>query len=164
MNTGYTLPAFIQRPLEHPAIMINTIDYFVYSLWQSLTLQNNNILEYTKLQELADYKINVIQKLKFVMGREGETVWEKEIVLVTSIFSFTNNVFKTFLFQICEKLGLCGNHTTLSFNKPLENGKTLWVKKKMLKTSIFTSSHIAFNPLTHYHAIPTFDDPGKEVI
>ena len=94
------------------------------------SLQNNNILEYTKLQELADYKINVIQKLKFVMGREGETVWEKEKVLVTSIFSFTNNVFKTFLFQICEKLGLCGNHTTPSFNKPLEKPLENIVGKK----------------------------------
>ena len=30
-------------------------------------------------------------------------------MLVTSIFSFSHNVFLNFLFQTCEKSGLCGN-------------------------------------------------------
>ena len=37
-----------------------------------------------------------------------ENIVEKEKMLVTSIFSFTHNVFKRLLFQGHEKLGLCG--------------------------------------------------------
>ena len=35
-----------------------------------------------------------------------KTLWEKEKMLVTSIFSFSCNVFKRLPFQGCEKLGL----------------------------------------------------------
>ena len=56
-------------------------------------LPNDQILASTKLKGFADDKINVTQKLKFVLGRVEKLV-EKEKTLVTSIFSFSNNAFK----------------------------------------------------------------------
>ena len=37
-----------------------------------------------------------------------KTSWEKEKMLVTSIFSFSHNVFKSLLLRGCKKSGLCG--------------------------------------------------------
>ena len=52
---------------------------------------------WSKLKASAD-KIKVTKILKFVFGRE-ETWWEEEKMLVTSIFTFSLNVFKRLLFQ-----------------------------------------------------------------
>ena len=57
-------------------------------------LPNNKIWDLSKLEALADDKINVIEKLKIVIGRV-KTMWEKEKMLVTSIFSFSHNVGKS---------------------------------------------------------------------
>ena len=51
-------------------------------------------------------KKNVIKKLKLDMGRVEKG--EKEKMLVTSIFSFSHNIFKRHLPQGLEKSGLCG--------------------------------------------------------
>ena len=42
------------------------------------------------------------------MGQKKKPLWEKEKMLVTSIFSFSHNVFKRLLFQHHLMLGLCG--------------------------------------------------------
>ena len=42
----------------------------------------------------------------------GKTLWEKGKMLVTSIFSFSHNVFKRLLFQGREKSGLFGKELT----------------------------------------------------
>ena len=61
----------------------------------------DKILDWSKFKASADDKI-LTQKLKFVTGRI-ENMREKKKMLVTSIFSFSHNVFTNFL------LGLCGN-------------------------------------------------------
>ena len=55
-----------------------------------LTLPNDKILDWTKLKALADDKINMIEKMK--------TLWEKEKMLVTSIYFILYNVLKKLLF------------------------------------------------------------------
>ena len=55
-------------------------------------LPNNNILGLYKLKAFADDKINVIENFELVLWR-NKTLWEKEKMLVTSIFAFSNNVF-----------------------------------------------------------------------
>ena len=55
-------------------------------------------MDWSKLKAFADDKSNLNEKLKFVLGRV-ETMLEKEKMLVTSIFSFSNNVFKRLLFE-----------------------------------------------------------------
>ena len=85
------------------------------------SLPNDKISDFYKLEAIADNKRNVTQKLKFAVERveniagEGEnagyqhfllfpecfpkTLWEKEKMLVTSIFSFFHIVFKRLLPQ-----------------------------------------------------------------
>ena len=48
------------------------------------------------MKAFAEDKRNVTEKFKFDSGRI-ENVWEKEKMLVTSIFSFSQNVFKSLL-------------------------------------------------------------------
>ena len=45
------------------------------------------------------------EKLKFVLGRVEKPFWEKEKMLVTSIFTFCQNVFKKPLSHGCLKVG-----------------------------------------------------------
>ena len=59
-------------------------------------LPNDKILDWFKFKALADLKMNVTQYLKSVLGTV-KTFWEKEKMLVTSIFSFSQNVFKSLL-------------------------------------------------------------------
>ena len=54
--------------------------------------KNNEMLDLSKLKAFADNKINKTEKFKFVIGWV-ETLWEKGKILVTSIFSFSLNVF-----------------------------------------------------------------------
>ena len=70
-------------------------------------------------------------------------------MLVTSIFSFSNNVFKSFLFQRCLKSGLCGNGLKSNDRgkkeivpcKPSSYSggliKTMLRKKKIIVTMVF---------------------------
>ena len=52
-------------------------------------LPSDKFLEWFNLKELAEGKLDVTEKLKFVLGK------------VTSIFSFSYNVFKRLLSQGC---------------------------------------------------------------
>ena len=57
------------------------------------SLPNNKILDWSKLKALADDKINVAQKLKFVSGRienivgKGENVGYQHFLLFPTMFS-----------------------------------------------------------------------------
>ena len=55
-------------------------------------------LDTSKWKTLVEGKITVTQKLNFVSGR-GETLWEKEKILVTFNLSFSPNIFKRPLSQ-----------------------------------------------------------------
>ena len=59
---------------------------------RQLTLPNDKILDPSKLKPFAEDKINVTEQLKFVLGR-AENIVGKEENVVTSIFSFSYNVF-----------------------------------------------------------------------
>ena len=65
-------------------------------------------LSWSKLKAFADSKINVTKKLKFLLERIENIMWEMEKMLVTSIFSFSHNVFKRLVIQSHESLRLCG--------------------------------------------------------
>ena len=54
-----------------------------------LTLPKDKSLNQTKLKAFADDKINVTENMKFVLERVKR-------IVVTSIFSFSHNVFKAF--------------------------------------------------------------------
>ena len=60
-------------------------------------LPNDKILDLSKLKEFADNKIKAIYKQNFFYGMDWKTLWEKEKMLVTSIFSFSHSVFKRLL-------------------------------------------------------------------
>ena len=49
----------------------------------------------SKLKESVDDKLDVAKKMDLSLT-ETKTLWEKEKMLVTSIFSFSHNVFKGF--------------------------------------------------------------------
>ena len=61
-------------------------------------LPNDKIKALSKFTAFADNNIIMTQKLKLCWGK---TCGEKEKMQVTSIFSFSHNVFKSFLFQRC---------------------------------------------------------------
>ena len=70
-----------------------------------LTLSpNDKILDWSKFKALADDKINETQKLKNAFGWV-ENILGKEEMLVTSTFSFFQNVFKSLVLQRLIKLG-----------------------------------------------------------
>ena len=54
----------------------------------------------SNINHCADNKIKVIQKFKICFGKK-ETLLEKEKVQVTSIYSFSDNVFKSLFSQGC---------------------------------------------------------------
>ena len=63
--------------------------YFIF-------LPNDKILDRSNLKAFAEDEINVTEKLKLFW--EGQkTLWKKEKMLVTSIFSFPHSVFKKLL-------------------------------------------------------------------
>ena len=80
-------------------------------------------------------------------------MWEKEKMLVTSIFSFSNNIFN----PTKDK----NHHLTLSQTSPGFHVcrksllKTQWEKKKLLVTSNFFFSHSVFYPFWELSAIFT---------
>ena len=57
------------------------------------SLPNDKIMALTKSKASADDKCNVAKMMIFVFD-SSEKLWEKEKMLVTSIFSFSHNVFR----------------------------------------------------------------------
>ena len=72
----------------------NVASLVILVCWAFNSLPNNKILDWSILKAFADNKINVTKNLKFVFGRLGKW-WEKNKILVTSIFSFSHIVFKS---------------------------------------------------------------------
>ena len=105
------------------------------------SLPNNNFLDWSKFKAHAEDKINVTETLKFVL--EGwKTSWEKEKMLVTSIFSLTYNVFKRLFFSWL----LTFSQTSPGFYLFCSTSllKTLQEKEKLLVSSNFYFSHSVF--------------------
>ena len=70
------------------------------------SLPNDKFLDLSKLKAFAHLKINVREKSN-LFWEVWKRLWEKEELLVTSIFSFSLYVFKRLLSQGRLKLGLC---------------------------------------------------------
>ena len=110
------------------------------------SLTRCRILYWSKFKAHAGDEINVTEKLNFISGRI-ENILEKEKKLVTSIFSFSQNVFKGHLPQGSLKVGTALNfyHTSSVFNFL---NKLIFAniveKREMLVTSIFSFSHNVF--------------------
>ena len=69
-----------------------------FAVWESVnSLPNDKILKQPKLKAFADEKINVTKNCNLFWEMQ-KTLWEKQKMLVTSIFSFSHNVFKVFLY------------------------------------------------------------------
>ena len=133
------------------------------------SLPNDKFSDWSKLKTFANDKLSLTEKLKFVFRRK--TLWEKEKMLVTSIFYFSYNVFKSLPFQRCKKPGLCGKglrslevrimslrvkEITLYYRIPTFNDhegshlKTLWQKDKMLfSNNVLYLSQSKFQFLSH---------------
>ena len=60
------------------------------------SVQNDKFLDWSELKALADDKLNLAEKMKFVF-RGVEKLWEKEEILVSSIFSVVYSVFQSLL-------------------------------------------------------------------
>ena len=86
------------------------------------SLPNDKILDVTKLKAFADDKINLAQMMISVIPIVENMVGKGAKMLVTSIFSFSHNVFKRILSWGCSKSGLCGTEL-----KPFST-KTVWEK------------------------------------
>ena len=65
-----------------------------------LTFYKPKILDESKLKSFSDDKINVTKSLKLVLERV-ENIMQIEKMLIISIFSFSHNVFKRLLIQVC---------------------------------------------------------------
>ena len=89
-----TLTSF-QNLCLHSALQV--MSKYLFNIQMNVTLyQKTNFYTGPNWSIIADDKISVIQKLKFDLGMVENIVGEKEKMLVTSIFSFSNNVFKSF--------------------------------------------------------------------
>ena len=62
---------------------------------------------------------------------------EKEKLLVTSDFSFSHDVFHSYIYLVCQNVALCGNGLILKYRR---------VQLVHLKRSTNTSKHILVNP------------------
>ena len=119
------------------------------------SLPNDRILNLSKFKAFADDIIIVTQILKLVLERL-ENIVGKGQMLVTSIFSFSKNVFRSFQrLSFPEVLNMEIVFYSVNpfphndtFWRPWEISlqKTLWEKEKLLAMSNFSFSHIVFYP------------------
>ena len=91
-------------------------------------MPNHKILYLYKLKAFADDNLYVNQKLEYALGKV-ETLWEKEIMLVTGIFSFPTMFSKKLLPWGREKSGLCGKELMVHVTQETDLKK----KKKTLQ-------------------------------
>ena len=78
-----------------------------------------------------------------------KTLWEKEKLLVTNNFFFSQGVFKRLELQTRKNQGLFGKGLNLTLYHIIPTFgeaflKTLWDKEKVLVSSIFSFSHNVF--------------------
>ena len=91
-NSERSVMVFILKKGLCPFLLI----FFRYLEAELFTKQQ--ISDWSKFQTLADDKISVTEKLKYVLGMV-ENILGKWNMLVSSIFSLSQNVFKKLLLQ-----------------------------------------------------------------
>ena len=98
IGEGSSTPLYVAVCSEREDVVrliIKQVHFFTAWLdaFEMNSLPNNKILGLPKLKAFADDKINVTQKLKFALGRGRKHCGKRKKMLVTSIFSFSHNVF-----------------------------------------------------------------------
>ena len=100
------------------------------------SLPKENNLDWSKLKACADDEINVNEKIEIWLENGRKHCGKKEKMLVTSIFSFSYNVFKSF-FSRSIKSRCCGRvetqHALLSSSSFLPNQKQISLSEQHLK-------------------------------
>ena len=126
------------------------------------SLPNDKIFDWSKLKAFANDKINVNEKLKFGLGRVENIVGKGEM-LITSIFSFSHNIFLTITLP----------HLLHSFKDPVRKYDFPTILPTRPKTEVILLLANALNlvqfkifsfgkGLTLYHTISTCKDPAIE--
>ena len=101
-----------------------------------------------------------------------KTLWEKKKMLVTSIFFFSHNVFKSLFAPAHQKSSLCGKGLIhgMKMGKPV-NKPVSSCSKVLYATQPHVLAQYSQNPkkptgkiLTLYHIIPTFNHPVNEAV
>ena len=87
--------------LKVTQLLIGNTVWFIQSEVVSLSnsLPVENFLDWSKSKESADRKMNVTNKNEICFGKGGKHCGKRKKTLVTSIFSFSHNVFKIPLLQ-----------------------------------------------------------------
>ena len=98
------------------------------------SLPNDKILDLSELKAFADERINVVKKIKICLRKGRKTWWKKEKMLVTSIFSFSHNVFK----RGCVVKGLSPFFNPRIFSENIKNMK-LTISPHIRFSYLFTS-------------------------
>ena len=125
-----------------------------------LLTKTTKLYPWPNLKAFEDNKRNKIEKLQCVLELI-ETLWEKEKMLETTIFSFSNNGFKRLLGVCCKKFWILVRKIMSTFGALVNNNlmplktfyepfiieswgrrllKTFKEKEEMLVTSIFSFS------------------------
>ena len=89
-----------QAPI-YQRMALSLVSFFLYQkcslgLFRTPRLQNDKILDWSKLKAFAGDKINILEKWEFV-SRRVENIAEQGENAGTSIFSFFHTVFKRLL-------------------------------------------------------------------
>ena len=87
-------------PYERETIIVtisNLSSANTFNFDQAKLFTKRQIFNWTKFKAFVDDILNVAKIMISVLGKKK--LWEKEKILVTSIFSFSHNAFKSFLFQ-----------------------------------------------------------------
>ena len=88
-----------------PLQMLSNLIFFEFN-----PLTHGKFLGWSKILSIRNNEMMMAEKLKFVSGRV-ENIMEKEKMLVTSILSFSHNVFKGLFPQRHQKSIFCGTES-----------------------------------------------------
>ena len=84
----------------------------------TLTLSQTTNLDASKLKKFADYNFK-FDEIKRKISKWVENTVENEKLLITSKFSFSNSVFKTFVLRTRKNQGFFGKGLTFTIRRHL---------------------------------------------
>ena len=139
---------------------------FTLNLWPWKQLQSRQLLNQNQMTNFNHVQTESICRWQFLMQLKSwkfsllskKTLWEREKMLITSIFSFSQDVFKRLLLLCRKKEALCIKllthyHTMPHFDalKIYSCGKHYEKRRNCLYvTSNFSFSHNVFYPIWHF--------------
>ena len=127
-----------------------------------LTLYQTTNFRLFQTERVCRRQFQIWRKWQKVIQMGKKTLWEKEKLLITSNFSFSQGVFKMLVSQGRQKVSLCGNgltlnHTIVTFGVPEENAswkhcakkrKCWWPAFTLFPHNVFYSIKDKFHHLT----------------